>query len=108
MLRERHEPEAEATGTKQKPPQQEGGKSNLESTSRSEGWPKIGFAKNASVRGLSQKRYKFTFTNNNMEEHMTTNIEQSKIDVSNCFVTVEGDLCRKIREGLAETRTPPS
>lgn len=79
-------------------------------TKQSEGWPpKDEFTRHVLLKGIAEKKYKFTFTKNtHSEEDILHMIENKTMDIPPpCFSRIDNSTFGKIRQGLMEERTPP-
>lgn len=86
----RYETDSQVTGSRSKTQPRQKKKNSAKDvglriyTSKSEGWPKVGFIKNRLLRGLKEKSYKITYTDRTKEEEIIIMIDQNQIDVTNC------------------------
>lgn len=79
-------------------------------TKQSEGFPKKEeFTRQVLVAGLQNRKYKYTYANENLtEEEVIKMIENKSIEVTaHCFARVDASTFGKIRSGLIEEKTPP-
>ena len=78
-------------------------------TPRSRGWPKGELTNKGLIRGIQDRKYKYTYTDEKVEEEdIIRSISTNKIDLKDCFSIVEDSLFNKVRSGRIAERTPPA
>lgn len=71
----------------------------------SEGWPRVTLTKRNLLKGIEERKYKFTYTNEMVDEEEIKNmISTNSIDLTHCFDTLEDGIFRKLRSGLIKEK----
>lgn len=76
-------------------------------TTESRGWPREGFNVDTLIDGLQRRQYKWTYTNNELEEEeVFEKLSRNEIDLKNCWIKVHDSTFGKIRSGHLRDRSP--
>lgn len=76
-------------------------------TTKSEGWPKTTLTKKNLLRGIEENKYKYTYTNEMMEDEEIMNlIKSNEIDLTDCFDILEDTMFSKISSGKIKEISP--
>lgn len=75
---------------------------------KSEGWPRDR-TKKKLLRGIEEKKYKFTYEDDALEEKDLLNlIATNSIDLTDCFMVLDDSIFDKIRSGLIRKSPSPN